>query len=316
MGSGIGAVVVTYRRPELLAKTVCTILQQTVSCSVVVIVNNDPDGPSALGRIAGFLTGAEKTRVIELRVGCNAGSAGGFKLGIQHVLDYTDCAWIWTMDDDYFPEKECLLELLKCEKEIVQATRYWRGELMETAAIDMEFSNAFRIDPKRRIVTESLIKHAKGEWLRVAGFSFEGTLFRRDVFTKMGLPLAEFFICHDDLELSLRAKDYGYDIYLALRARANREFCVNRAGVLRGWKGYYAIRNYCFLIRKYGHMGIWWRILIITSCSIILNACHWDLKGLRGVLAGFWDGVLGRYSDVDRVKIVKVSELGLSGDLD
>jgi GT2 family glycosyltransferase len=72
----------------------------------IIVVENSPVASVAL-RVAeaGF------RKVIVVKSGLNAGSAGGFKLGLEEAKTYHP-TWIWLLDDDNLPESTALETLL------------------------------------------------------------------------------------------------------------------------------------------------------------------------------------------------------------
>src|SRR5690554_1438069 len=103
------AVVVTYNRIELLKECIEALLNQSVTLNkLIVIDNNSSDGTKEyLGEIAN--TNKELFEIILLPI--NLGGAGGFYEGIKAACEYKP-DWIWIMDDDTEPEKNCLLKLM------------------------------------------------------------------------------------------------------------------------------------------------------------------------------------------------------------
>ena len=96
------AVVVTYRRHELLRRCVDAIAGQTRPPTETIVVDNGGIARDVLG-------GRPGVRVME--PGENLGPAGGYALGFAEALAARADA-IWAVDDDVVPAPECLQRLL------------------------------------------------------------------------------------------------------------------------------------------------------------------------------------------------------------
>ncbi|HEY7280039.1 MAG TPA: glycosyltransferase [Actinomycetota bacterium] len=95
------AVVVTYRRTDLLRSSVDAVLAQTRPPDLVLVVDND--------HLATEVVGDRPVEVLE--TGGNLGPAGGYERGFAEALD-RGADKVWTIDDDVVPEPDCLERLL------------------------------------------------------------------------------------------------------------------------------------------------------------------------------------------------------------
>ena len=103
------AAVVTYNRGPLLDRCLNHLILQSYKADEILVVNN------------GSTDNTEKI-LIENRVKFisqeNLGSAGGWHSGIQFAID-EGFDYVWLMDDDGYPDKNALNELIKYDdKEI------------------------------------------------------------------------------------------------------------------------------------------------------------------------------------------------------
>ena len=111
-------VIVTYNRKEYLRKTLEGLEKQTYPVSAILIYDNHSfDGTREMLQNMGVLnTEVESNSVISNikgvdwiyhRSSVNSGGSGGFhegvKIAYQMKYDY-----LWMMDDDVFPEQNCL----------------------------------------------------------------------------------------------------------------------------------------------------------------------------------------------------------------
>ena len=244
----ITSVVVTYNRRELLIRCIEYLRKQTVQLDNIIVVNNgSTDGT------AEWLDGQTDLDVIHQE---NVGGAGGFYLGIQHAYD-RGYDWIWCMDDDVFPEPDCLEQLLKQDDErvgILCPLRRQEGKVFVTEVRQFNLTNAFQSLHVHSLSPDDV----KGrDYVRIEGIAFEGPLVKREVVKRIGLPNKDLFLLYDDSDYGYRAVLAGYEIRLVVGAVLNKElFFVGdsrETQVQKGkWKLYYHIRNTVYFNRCYG----------------------------------------------------------------
>jgi len=98
----VAAVVVTYRRPVSLLRTVDAIRRQTVQPDLTIVVDNGGDAEATL---------TDREGVLVVSTGANLGPAGGYDRGLRVAMD-RGAGRVWTVDDDVEPETDCLERLL------------------------------------------------------------------------------------------------------------------------------------------------------------------------------------------------------------
>lgn len=230
----IYAVVVTYNRLNLLPNCVESIKQQTYAPNKIVIVNNgSTDGTKD------YLDNLEDVIVLHQE---NVGGAGGFQCGIKYSFD-SGADWIWVMDDDIFPEVDCLENLLKYTSisMCLQPTRFYSDGIKKS--INKLYSlndNKFYFGKENASIEKDLI------YVNTA--CFEGMFINRNLINNVGFPDSRFFISGDDTI-------YGY-----LISRFTNIFIVSTAKMTRAKKSnddilspmylYYFFRNF-HLIKEY-----------------------------------------------------------------
>ncbi|MEX1047545.1 MAG: glycosyltransferase [Actinomycetota bacterium] len=147
--SRVVAVIVTYKRPELLRRCVEAALRQTRRPDLVLIVDNDRMARQALDDY--LPNGKARLEVIE--TGSNLGPAGGYEIGFRLALE-RGADKIWTLDDDDEPMPDCLEKLLAAGGAIVTPLEIrpsgwegfagsWNGGLIDSEVVR-------RVGPPRR----------------------------------------------------------------------------------------------------------------------------------------------------------------------
>jgi len=246
--SKITAVVVTYNREGLLIRCIEHLRKQTVCLNNIIVVNNgSTDGSEA------WLNCQTDLDVIHQD---NVGGSGGFNRGIQHAYE-SGYDWIWCMDDDVYPEPNCLEMLLKQDGDkvgILCPLRKQEGKIFLTEIRKFNLCNPFKslhID----VLTQ---KDVNGiDFINIEGIAFEGPLIKREVVGSIGLPNKDLFLLYDDSDYGYRAVLAGYQIRLVTKAILNKElFFADEDRVTQvqkgKWKLYYHIRNTVYFNRSYG----------------------------------------------------------------
>lgn len=269
----ITAVVVTYNRRELLIRCIEHLRQQTVNLDSIIVVNNgSTDGTKV------WLDSQTDLDVIHQE---NVGGAGGFYRGIEHAYK-SGYDWIWCMDDDVYPESDCLEKLLKQDSEnvgILCPLRKQNEKIFITEIKRFNLTNPFKSLHIYALNEEDL---KMKDTINIEGMAFEGPLIKREVVEKIGLPNKDLFLLYDDSDYGYRSVSVGYQIKLVTRAILNKEkFFANDDRVTQvqkgKWKLYYHIRNTVYFNRKYGK-NVWVRNL--RSLGVMLQYHSYVLKNV------------------------------------
>jgi len=269
----VTAIVVTFNRKGLLIRCIEQLRQQTVLLNNIIVVNNgSTDGT------AEWLDSQMDLEVIHQE---NVGGAGGFYRGIQHAFE-SGFDWIWCMDDDVYPEPDCLELLLKRDSDKVGMLcplRKQNGKVFVSEVKKFNLTNAFK-----SLHTDSLSpKEVIGKDLfNIEGIAFEGPLIKREVVERIGLPNKDLFLLYDDSDYSYRAILAGYEIRLVTAAVLNKELFFadddRVTQVQKGkWKLYYHIRNTVYFNRRYGKNAM---VRIIRPLAVLLLYDGYVLKNI------------------------------------
>lgn len=261
------AVVVTFNRRDLLKRNIeCLRLNKPIS-SILVVNNGSTDGTKE------WLDEQKDLSVIHQ---ANVGGSGGFYTGIEHAYQ-AGADWIWCMDDDVFPRKDCL------EKLLAEATDTSIGILAPRRLMDGEiFCHDFQaynlINPFASMYAKRLVNKQVNTPTDIKGTAFEGPFIRREVVEKIGLPNKDLFIFCDDTDYCLRAVLEGFRIVYVPNALMDKEkFFSNDTWEQRNqkkkWKRYYQIRNSAYLNHRYGqNWGVKYIRGFINVCGYIATA--------------------------------------------
>lgn len=247
----VAAVVVTRNRPALLKRCLAAINSQTYPVVHLVVVDNASDQPTR------DLLAAEAARrdasFQVIRMDENTGPAGGFSAGMRACLN-VPCSHIWLIDDDCLPDPNAVQELIGAMAIVGE------NAVLGSNAFDLE-GECINVQPLAvRIGANGVPQfpfHLAEGLLEVSTLTFVSFLVSSELVRKVGLPLKEFFLWHDDHEYSLRLGRLTrlYQVGKSrvthlksgdagLRIAQEKE----RDKILRYWWRY---RNKFYVVRKY-----------------------------------------------------------------
>ncbi|HEY6576768.1 MAG TPA: glycosyltransferase family 2 protein [Mycobacterium sp.] len=199
------AVVVTFRRPDELAKSLDAVTGQTRAPDHLIVVDNDfSDGQDP--RVRDLVAGQPiPTTYVGSRR--NLGGAGGFALGMLEALA-KGADWVWLADDDGRPADPAVLAtLLDCAA---------RHSLAEVSPMVCDLDDPQRLAfPLRR----GLVWRRRADQLRTDGSGqdllpgiaslFNGALFRASALEVVGVPDIRLFVRGDEVEMHRRLARSG-----------------------------------------------------------------------------------------------------------
>jgi rhamnopyranosyl-N-acetylglucosaminyl-diphospho-decaprenol beta-1,3/1,4-galactofuranosyltransferase len=235
----VGAVVVTYNRKELLTECLDGILGQSRPVDGLYVVDNaSTDGTESMirERYTGLVTYA--------RLPQNVGGAGGFHYGMRTAYE-NGYEYIWIMDDDVRPARDCLQFLLNASSHAnVLAPLHLSvdGDLA-----DANYVREMAVSLKDYIAQQDAIP----EVVEMKDVSFEGPLFHRSIVATAGLPRSDFFTWGEDGEYSWRLSKLGLGPICCITSAKVARLLPNVISEFPPWRYYYSWRNALFVHRHY-----------------------------------------------------------------
>lgn len=298
----ISAVVVTYNRLNCLKKVIGCLKKQTHTLSNIIIINNGSnDGTTE------WLKQQSDIIVINQE---NVGGSGGFYRGIQEAIKFEN-EWIWCMDDDVYPRKDCLEKLLKEDKPnigILCPKRIQANKVFISEYKKLNLSNPFKKLHQSRLLTKDIVK---GLPIEIEGMVFEGPLIKRCVIEQIGLPNKDLFIFYDDTDYSYRCVLAGYKVIYIPEAILDKELFNSNLSKIEllnknRWKTWYHIRNTAYFCKHYaktplyklfGGIGLPIHMFIAILINLPRNK-KYEKKDLLNVIKMFQ---LGRNADLGKL---------------
>ena len=285
--------VMTYHRPEILGKTIVSLLGQTIQPEKILIIDNDPSfsAKAVAEKLTTFPIAYHAT-------GDNIGPAGAAAVGLK-ILSEEGYDWIGWMDDDDPPvfsdSFEKLLTLAQqhdncgCVGAVGHYFNVKTGLINRVADQELEGEGSIAVD------------NIAGGMCKIVS----ANVFRKHHI----LPNEKLFYGFEELEFDLRVKDAGYslltdkELYKRNRLNANRLGYQLKRGLKKQesslWREYYSTRNMLYILRQH-HSGkavttLFVRSLLkslagfrfglqygITNARFILKALFHFLKGTTG----------------------------------
>ena len=290
--------IVTRDRPALLEQCLAAVLGQRPPPDSVIVVDN-ASGSETRDLLARY-TGVHVHRLLR-----NSGGAGGFRAGIEVALE-CGADWLWLMDDDGRPkDPTCLGSLLR-------TAHVFRADLIGAVVIDADepdrLSFPIRLSGRTRFKLADVLAHGA-----VQGFAhlFNGALISAELFRRIGLPEARFFIRGDEVEFLYRARRSNARIVLdpnalVLHPSTRDELYPILGGLFYATlpehrsKQHYQFRNRAYIFRCYSMWG-WLTADILRYTYFFLVCRRLDVAGLKRWAASTRTGLRGTFMRLRKV---------------
>ena len=319
MSKSICIVIVTYNRCEYLLNLLNALLNQSTQPEAILIFDNySSDNTIQKLRDFGldFMNTVDvlqertthKGRFLYYRNGFNSGGSGGFYSGIK-LASEMNFDYIWCMDDDVLPDKECLEVLMENVSEnnrIVIPTRT-DDKYKDFAVTKVNMSNPFiyKITSRKTWLYNEEIK---GDVVEIVDMPFEGPLIANSLVKEIGLPNKDLFIIFDDSEYAYRASKKTKLLYCKKAVLHKQIIPVTSSDSTFNWKNYYGWRNQFWFDKEYG-TNVFVKLLRPYFQSFDLY--------LRAIVKGKWSNikvVRRALHDANKNLLGKLVEPGTKGE--
>lgn len=248
----IYAVVLSYKRKDLLKRCLEGINAQSRPVDGIIVVDNASDDGTAEMLLESQVPNL-KIYVLSRNTGASGGFSAGFRLAYRAGADF-----VWMMDDDVIPEPGALEKLLEADKRLA-ARNQPRSFLISMAYTEAGLlTNVPRVDERTNSIDyENWPALLDIGVVPVRPATYVSILVPRASLARYGLPLAPMFMWGDDTEFTLRISQDapGYLVaaskVLHLRRVSGaidilRELDPKRIELHR-----HLVRNELFVARKY-----------------------------------------------------------------
>lgn len=231
----------------------------------------------------------------------NLGYAGGSNLGMREALQ-RGADYVWFLNNDAQPEPDALEELL----------RVARGP----AAPAIVGAKILRLDDPRRLDSIALRVDVGGgrtylighdevdrgqydDWVEAGAVTGCALLATRAACEELGGFDDDFFAYLEDADFCLRARERGWHVAVAPRARVLHDRPTATGNRQSASSLYYTARNHLMLMHRHGRGNAWVRTAAVVALNVVYAlriGRGTSLVPLRAVLRGVRDyrrGVTG-----------------------
>jgi len=291
----IASVTVAYNDAPVLPRQIEALLRQTRPLQEIVVADNaSTDGTREL-------LAERYPQVTILPMSKNLGAGGALAAGLAYAALEKRHDWVWMFDADSVPEDDTLEVLL----EGISSGEGGNGRVAMAAPLLVHRESGEYYPPL--FWRDGLVKPSS-ELLRqpvvfVDLLLGSGSMVRRDVVEKIGLPRADMFMCFLDFEYCLRARSHGYGVAVITRSKLGHEVGKARRirlpGCPRLWPDHAPWLEY-YISRNLTYAGWWLYPNRRTKRFIVRHLAHHALGALlfgsnklaclKKMAQGFWDG--------------------------
>lgn len=284
----IVAVLVTHNRPVLFKKSIDALLKQNLPLKKIIVIDNASDIP-----VKKLI---DKNKFIDIHtLSKNFGGSAGYAKGMTKALKENP-TWIWLMDDDAYPKKNTLKKVIEVKEKFPKNIKI--GALCSSVYEGGKIANYHQKKYNWNFGTTKMVNLNSNnkDYIEVDICSFVGLLLNAETVKEVGLPIKDFFICHDDMEYSLRMKSYKYSLFLVPSSKIYHSYKLKPTIKDNfGKRHYYEIRNHIFVTKKYSRFKILSIILSITRSLRILRLAkkRYFIYCLKSYFKALNDGLYG-----------------------
>jgi len=286
----ISAVLVTYN-PEIdvLISSIKSILPQVDN---LIIVDNNSSNAELVKNI-------ESEKLITIFLDSNVGLATAQNLGIRHAKKLgSDFSLLFDQDSvigSNFVEK------------IYSDYVYLENKNVEVAAVGPFFydrNTKYIYNPTNYVGPFISKVEFDNEPVSVTFVIASGSLIRMKVLEKIGLMRDDFFIDFIDIEWSLRAKNFGYSVFMSPNVTMEHNIGDKRIKLFNrlislhsDFRKYYIYRNGLYMV-KLPYVPFWYkvRLLVLNSIRSLLGIFLSEEKSktLKVTMGGWKDGFFNK----------------------
>lgn len=296
------AVVVTYNRPFLLCRCLNAINDQTQKPEHIIVIDNNSkdDCQEIFNKFICENKILFNIPISWIKLEQNIGGAGGFSKGIQEACKL-NADYIWLMDDDGYPEKDCLRILL-----LSSGPHLFIGPLVLDDKDKNKFSFPLRLSGTLKTIRDKVefnkIFHSDKSLILGILLPFNGVLLPTHNIENIGLPIKDFFIWGDEVEYTKRFLKKGGKIGIVKNALFFHP-SYNKLGskMLWGLLSYNdpdsEIKLYCYCRNKI-YISKFYREPILGFAFALKTVFFFSItkpsiKKLRLAFSAMWDGFKG-----------------------
>ena len=260
----ICAILVTYNREKYLEKLLKSLIEQSYKINSCIIVDNHGTDNTKNMLLANNIIKEfdiqenklykniyENINFYYFYNSINSGGAGGFNKAFEILLNLDEqFDYVWVMDDDVLPEKDCLEKLKANMKEEIGICIPNRSDekFKDYAVTRFNLKNPFLVYMQKKKKVGNFIN----KLYEIYDMPFEGPLFNAKIIKKVGLPDKEYFIFYDDSDYCQRCLKYSRALFITDAILHKQIIPKENKSKRLNWRHYYSYRNCIYFDKKYG----------------------------------------------------------------
>lgn len=263
----IGVVIVTFRRPIQLEKTIYAVLAQGIPSTHIWVINNETSDD-----LHDFQFNQNLQGINLIHTKNNIASAGGFSLGMN-LVEESGLDWVWLFNDDSRPISGSLDSIL-AHRAVLEKFNTGMVKLANLNALGKAILQNWK---GRRVPTYVAVSH---DLIETDLITFDGCLISSKLIREIGTCDPDYFMGTYEFDFCLKARDRGFRIYTLPNGLIEDE----KSGSVGGtppWRQYYNTRNHLWLglNRRSGRTILAW---IIRELKFTYAILRWeDQKSFR-----------------------------------
>lgn len=292
---GVSVVIPNYNGEKYIKKCLDSLLNQSLEPDEIIIVDNkSTDGSLEL------INSEFRDKVYIISLEKNT----GFSVAVNEGIRASNSEFVALLNNDTELDKEWLKELYAviqkdssifscCSKMI----RYDNRNIIDDAGDEYSILGwSFK-----RGDGKTIDKYNKTE--EVFSSCAGAAIYRKSIINKIGYFDEKFFAYLEDMDISYRARSFGYKNYYAHKAKVYHIGSATSGSRHNSFKVRLAARNNIFLIYK--NMPIIQLIVNVPFIflGVLIKTIYFALKGLgKSYILGIKDGIVG-IKNIDKVRI-------------
>jgi rhamnopyranosyl-N-acetylglucosaminyl-diphospho-decaprenol beta-1,3/1,4-galactofuranosyltransferase len=294
MTCSVASVTTAFNALRVLPRQMDALRRQSRPLQEIIVVDNG----STDGTVQ--MLADQYPEVTVLRMPANIGAAGAWATGLEYAALKKRHDWVCAFDDDSVPGDLALQGLMEAVESQIAG-----DEIGMVSALPVHPETGTCYPPllwKEGFVKPSAEMLRQPVWFADLSFA-SGSMVRRELVEKIGLPRADFFMDFFDFEYCLRARSQGYKIAVVTGVKLAHS--VGNARQVRlpwysalwpdhsPWREYYIIRNMAYVTWWLYPSGVTKRF---TLRHLARHACGSLLFGsnkfacVKKMAQGFSDG--------------------------
>lgn len=291
----VSIVIPNYNGEKYLNKCLDSIMIQSLKPDEIIIVDND-SSDNSIDIISSY---GDKIKLIRMDKNY------GFSIAVNRGIRESKCEYVALLNNDTELQDKWLEKLVECissDKDIFaccsKMLRYDNRNLIDDAG---DFYTALGWEQKIGDGAEDDTEHLVSR--EVFSACAGAAIYRRSIFDVIGYFDENFFAYMEDVDISYRAKIYGYKNYYCADAKVYHIGSATSGSKYNEFKVKLASRNNIYLIHK--NMTLWQFVVnfIFILVGIVVKTIFFSIKGYgKAYISGVVEGLKNK-KNINKIRL-------------